>query len=178
MLGLCATLNRLAHTLENLALRRWNVCGVRKKGAVTELAWWQGKGRAWVFPPHPCHSQPLLRSFLNRDYHASNSRVNPCPYMALHTWIPEASSLWSLCSEFVQFVLQSQDWAPYTRPSPPVYTRGTRSFVLCCNPPLLHPRVALGLPTILQLLKVCILIDPACLLSCRVDFLNLNELFM
>ena len=36
--------------------------------------------------------------------------------------------------------------------------------------------IALGLPIVLQSLKICI--DPDCLLSCGVNFLNLNELSM
>ena len=67
-----------AYALGSLPLRLWDVCGVKKRGAVTELAWWQGKGRVWVSHSHPCHPQlPLRWGFMNRDCCCSVAKLDP-----------------------------------------------------------------------------------------------------
>ena len=107
-----------AYALGSLPLRLWDVCGVKKRGAVTELAWWQGKGRVWVSHSHPCHPQlPLRWGFMNRDCCCSVAKLDPTlwPRELQHARLPCPSlsprvrsnscplSQWCLSNHFILF---------------------------------------------------------------------------
>lgn len=143
------------------------MCGVRKQGVVTRNLL-DGKTKAECVSPLHAHGAHTLcwELFANRDYYRSSPiRVSP----ALKTWFAEASPLWSFYSEYARFVPQSQDWlhVPGLLPEGTPEAHVHLFFIVI---PHGFTWVTLGLPTVLQHLKICILIDLSCLFSCGVDF--------